>query len=63
MASTSRTTVRVNEIIDRKSLVLCLHTEHIINSTVRINFQKALIYNFVAMSLYIGQGKVFKISL
>ena len=63
MASTSRTIVRVNEITDKKRLVPRLHTKHIINSTVRINFQKALIYNFVAVSLYVGQGRVFKNSL
>lgn len=55
--------MRVNEVTSKKRLVLCLNTKHIINSTVRINFQKALIYNFVAMSLCIGQDRVFKIGV
>lgn len=53
----------VKEIKDIKGLVPCLHTKHKINHNVRINFQKALIYNFMAMCLYTGEGRVFKISL
>ena len=58
MVSTPRTPVRANEITEKKRLVLCLQTKHKINSPVRMKSQKALIYKFVAMSLYIGHGRV-----